>query len=544
MLARTLAVAALGLGALFAAGSAQAAPPIVVGQATFDGAPDIAVDPGGTAHIAWNDSAPAIDEVRYCRLARGAGGCADSETFVGIQPGDQDSVHGRAHVFFSAPNAVTVFHQRGLTGSGHMMANRSTDGGLTFGARNRTGVSFSNSAAPDEAVYGPGNSITAITEVTTAGVFVQNGSPLDNTPSLGEAQLLSSDSGEDASIGIDPADNKPVAVYEIQSDPAQLAWRKLAGSPTEANINTPAQWGPQNILSADHISAADGTALAGGPNGLFLFFQQRQPDRGWVSKFTGSGWTAPVLISDGRPFNQYDLHQDASGRLHAVWNAYSDERLRYTWSDDGVNWSAAVDIARGESYPDVRVAAAADHQGFAVWNRGGPDVMAVPLEALPEPPVSPDVPPLDTTAPAVSGFGISGTTLLPGQGASFVFNATEAGTAVLTIQKRVKGLKMKKGGRLRCVPRTRKLLRRLRSSVDSAVAYRRLLRKRRCKVYKGIGRIRQAVGAGTNTIVFNGRIAGRKLGPGRYRALLKLTDLTGNVSRTEVVRFRVLRRRR
>ena len=313
MLARTLAVTALALGALFAAGPAQAAPPIVVGGATFDGAPDIAVDPAGTAHIAWADSSPAIEEVRYCRLARGAGACADPETFVGSQPGDQDGVSGRPHVFFSAPNVVTVFHQRGLTGSGHMMANRSTDGGLNFGARNRTGVAFSNSAAPDEAVYGPGNTITALTEVTTAGVFVQNGSPLDDTPSLGEADLLTPGSGEDASIGIDPADNKPVAVYEIQSDPAQLAWRKLAGSPTETNINTLGQWGPQNIISADSISAADGSALAGGPNGLFLFFQQRGPDRGWVSKFTGSGWRAPVLISDGRPFNDYDLHQDAVG---------------------------------------------------------------------------------------------------------------------------------------------------------------------------------------------------------------------------------------
>ena len=266
MLARTLAVAALGLGALFAAGPAQAAPPIVVGQATFDGAPDIAVDPAGTAHIAWADTSPAVEEVRYCRLARGAGACADPETFVGSQPGDQDRVYGRPHVFFSAPNVVTVFHQRGLTGSGHMMANRSTDGGLIFGARNRTGVAFSNSAAPDEAVYGPGNSITALTEVTTAGVFVQNGSPLDDTPSPGEADLLIP-AAEDASIGIDPADNKPVVVYEIQSDPAQLAGRKLAGSPTETNINTLGQWGPQNIISADNISAADGSALAVGPTG-------------------------------------------------------------------------------------------------------------------------------------------------------------------------------------------------------------------------------------------------------------------------------------
>jgi hypothetical protein len=61
---------------------------------------------------------------------------------------------------------------------------------------------------------------------------------------------------------------------------------------------------------------------------------------------------------------------------------------------------------------------------------------------------------------------------------------------------------------------------------------------------KRIGSIRQAVTPGRNTIRFDGRIAGRGLRPGRYRALLVITDSAGNVSRTERINFRVLRRRR
>ena len=34
-----------------------------------------------------------------------------------------------------------------------------------------------------------------------------------------------------------------------------------------------------------------------------------------------------------------------------------------------------------------------------------------------------------------------------------------------------------------------------------------------------------------------------KLGPGKYRALLKITDTAGNVSSTETLRFRVLKRK-
>jgi hypothetical protein len=115
---------------------------------------------------------------------------------------------------------------------------------------------------------------------------------------------------------------------------------------------------------------------------------------------------------------------------------------------------------------------------------------------------------------------------------------------VLTIQKRVKGLKVRRGGRRRCVPQTRARLRALRRSAGSRAAFRRLLRQRRCRAYKRIGSIRQTVSPGRNTIRFSGRIAGRRLRPGRYRALLVITDSAGNVSRTERINFRVLRRRR
>jgi hypothetical protein len=520
---------------------AWGASPVVVGAAGNGGTPDIAVGTSGTAHIVWEDSAPAIEQVRYCQLPRGGSGCVNPKTFVGTQPMDDDGISGRPHVFVSSPNAVTVFQQRGLNGSGFMMANRSTDGGLTFGSRNRTGAAFPSSAAPREAVYGPGDTITSITEVTTAGVFVQNGSPLDDTAAMFHSQILSSDSGEDAAIGLHLADgSRPVAVYEIQSSPPQLAWRKLSGAVTEANINDETQWGAQEVISTD-IGAADGPALAAGPSGLFLFWQRTLPDRGYVMRFTGAGWSAPVAISDGRPFTEYDLFQDSAGRLHAVWNAYADDALRYRWSDDGVNWSPTVDIARGEeSYPYLRVSAAGDHQGFAVWKRGASTVVAVPLEALPPLPGGAGGG-SDTIDPSATGLKVGDKTLFPGQGTRFTFNSSEAGRGLLLVEKRAKGLKVKLKGKRRCVPQTKKRLRKLKKAAGSPKGFRRALRRKRCKAWKPTGLIRKQVKAGRNTIVFSGRIAGRKLGPGRYRARLKITDLAGNVSRAETVKFRVVK---
>jgi hypothetical protein len=531
---------------LMAAAPAMGATPVLVGNPAFGAPPDIAVSSNGTAHIAWLDTQPDPEEAEYCQLGRGAGGPSNCETFSGTP----NAAFGRAHVFLNGASDVFVAHARCCgTGEG-LYADRSTNGGLTFPARSKV----ADGTSPDEAVFGPGVSITTATEVTTAGTIVQNG-PALGPEQTAEADISAINAG--AAIGVDST-GRPVAVYQVQADPWRLAWRKLSdmSAVNSAAINNPANWTAEQVISSDRINAADGPALAGGPNGLFLFWQQRQPDTGWVSKFTGSGWTPAVQISDGRPFNDHDLHQDASGRLHAVWNNYNDGKLRYRWSDDGVNWSDPVDLARGGSYQHVRVAAAGDHQGFAVWSQST-DVMAVPLEPLP-----PESAPGgggsggDSTGPFVSGFGIGSSTLRPGQGTTFTFTSSEAGQAVLTVEKRVRGLRLRQRGRTRCLPQTRSRVRRLRRTLSRRADVRRLrgrararrlarlLRRRRCTAYRKIGEIRQRVTPGRNTIVFTGRIAGRRLSAGRYRARLVITDAAGNVSRTETLLFRVVAPRR
>jgi len=537
-----LVLATAAAAVLVPAASALGATPVVVGQAPLGGTPDIAVDETGRGHFAWEDNSPAPELVRYCQLPRGGAACENAEAFGG-SPGN---VTGRAHVFLPAPGQVSVFYQRccGEPTEGTYLT-QSMDGGLAFGGPLLIGDPGVGVNA-DEAVYGPGNSVSLLAEVITAGTTVQNSNftaPPENTA---QAVLGTSSSGEGA-IGLE-ADGSPVIVYQLQTSPNwTFVWRKFNdGVPlTEANLNLAINWSaPEAIITGERVNAVDGPALASGPNGLFLFWKQSLPDQGWVQKWTGSGWTTPVQITDGRPFNDIDMHQDSTGRLHAVWNAYTDQELRYTWSDDGVTWAPPVDIARGESYPQVRVAAAGDHQGFAVWNRGGPDVVAVALEALPEPPAGGGGGGADTTDPAVSGFGIGDRTLRPGAGTTFSFSSSEAGLAVLTFNKRVKGLKVRQRGRRRCVPQTRQRLRRLRRSAGSRAAYRRRLRQRSCRAWKRVGVIRRDVSAGRNAIVWNGRVAGRRLSPGLYQARLVITDVAGNVSRTERLRFRVQRRRR
>ena len=377
-----LVLATAAAAALASAAPALGATPVVVGQAPLGGTPDIAVDETGRGHFAWEDSSPAPEVVRYCQLPRGGAACENAEAFGG-SPGN---VTGRAHVFLSGASGVNVFYQRccGEPTEGTYLT-QSMDGGLNFAAPDLIGDPGIGVNA-DEAVYGPGNSVSLLAEVITAGTTVQNS---DFSGENGAQADLSDTSSGEGAIALQ-ADGRPVVVYQKQTDPNwQFVWRRYQGGVIdEVQLNNPANWSAEGTIASERVNAVDGPALASGPSGLFLFWKQSLPDQGWVQKWTGSGWTTPVQITDGRPFNDIDLHQDSTGRLHAVWNAYTDQELRYTWSDDGVTWAPPVDIARGESYPQVRVAAAGDHQGFAVWNRGGPDVVAVALEALPEPPAT------------------------------------------------------------------------------------------------------------------------------------------------------------
>ena len=305
------------------------------------------------------------------------------------------------------------------------------------------------------------------------------------------------------------------------------------------------------------------THLSSGGNGVLLSYLSRfsSSDVRVAFRRFDSGtdtFGSPVYVqgSNAIDLNGLDFphqSQDAGNRIHFVWRTLHDGgRLRYIRSDDGgATFSAPANLALRESFQDPLVEAGTAGTGFAAWRTTGSDIRIVPIDPQPEP-TSGGGPGGggaggtdggDSTDPAVSGFGAGDRTLTSGAGTTFTFSSSEAGRAVLSFHKRVKGLKVRRRGRTRCVPRTRARLRRLRRSAGSPAAYRRLVRRRSCRAWKKVGVIRREVVAGRNEIVWNGRVAGRRLSPGLYEARLRITDAAGNVSGTERLRFRVRRRR-
>jgi hypothetical protein len=542
---------AIAICALLAvAPAAEAATPFTAGVGFGH---DLAVGGDGTGHVVWLQDESPGDQVHYCRAPAGGSAC-DSESTVLAFPGPTTTANstGDAQVFTPAANKVVIVASCWACATGGITDRTfrwiSTNNGVDFGAPVQVGNSLHiNGQAgyinSGDMTLGTESSSVQTTDAAapapdTATAMLSSGGLFVYTPSFVYSEAL---------------DRAVWAVSDL--DTVKFAYRADA-TPTAAELNNVANWQIDKLLSGAEGDNAE-THLSSGSNGIFLTYKWfvANDSRIGLRKFDPATNTfgAPTYVEGADPIDNnsldYPYHsQDGSGRLHVVWRTLHDDgRLRYTRSDDGgATFTPAANLAIKETFIDPIVEAAPSGAGFAVWKGiGTSTIRVVPIDPQPEPSAGgPGGGGPDTTRPTAGGFSAGDSTLTPGQGTAFTFTSSEAGVAVLTVQKQVKGLKVKVRGKRRCVPQTRKRLRALRRSAGSATAFRRLLRQRRCKAYKKIGSIRQAVTPGQNTINFSGRIAGRKLRPGRYRALLVITDSAGNVSRVERIRFRVLRRRR
>ena len=543
------------VGALAAlAPAAQAATPFTAGNGFGH---DLATGSDGTGHVVWLQDEDPGDRLHYCRVPAGGSAC-DAESTILQFGGPTLTVNavGDAQVFTPVANRVVILATCWSCGGGGTTDRTfrwiSADNGANFGAPVEVGrnlvlngqASYVNSLDLTLGVEGVGFQATdpAVPNPDTATVNLASGGLFVYSPAVVYDETLDR------------------AVYATNDlDTVKYAYRADA-TPTAAELNIVANWQTERLLSSPE-GDNDETALSSGPSGIFLTYKWfvANNNRLGLRKFDPATNTfgGPVYVEGADPIDNnsldYPSHsQDGSGRLHVVWRTLHDDgRLRYTRSDDGgASFSAAANLAIKETFIDPIVEAAPSGAGFAAWKGigSGSAIRVVPIDPQAEPAApgggGPSGGGPDTTAPTVGGLTVGDATLFPGQGTSFSFNSSEAGRAVLTVQKQVPGLKMRIRGRLRCVPQTRKRLRTLRRLAGSDAAFRRLLRRRRCTAYKRIGSISQTVSPGRNTIYFNGRIAGRRLRPGRYRAVLRVTDSAGNVSRVERIRFRVLRRRR
>jgi hypothetical protein len=311
--------------------------------------PGVAVDAAGTAYIAWFGPESNTTSLNFCRLPRGAAAC-DVRTTI-TAPGTTLS---RPFVTVDGATVRVVSYRYGLTGArfDEIWEFTSVDGGATFDAGHPVGI-----APFDEAVRGPGDTLTVATSAESTGLAVQN-VPLDGTTAGTSQAILSADHPYNGTVG--PAGPATmVAVFADASSNAQV--RTTTGALDDAATWTP----PVDLGYADY------PRLAGGPSGLYLL-SGTVANALTVRKFDGATFDAGVTIAEAGDDAQAHLTEDPGGRLHAVYghNTVAGLELDYATSDDGRTWQSGPLLTQTNALQGIgqlRAAAAADHVGVAAW---------------------------------------------------------------------------------------------------------------------------------------------------------------------------------
>jgi hypothetical protein len=367
---------------LLAPGAAGAATPLTIGRGHK---PGVAVDGAGTAYVAWFGPESTTTSLNFCRLPRGAGACDINTTIAA--PGTTLS---RPFVTVDGSMVRVVSYRYGLTGArfDEIWEFTSADRGATFDAGHPVGI-----APFDEAVRGPGDTLTVATNAESTGLAVQN-VPLDGT-TAGESQaILSADHPYNGTVGfaeipgISVDVSTPIAVFADAASQAQF--RLFNGS--AAGLNDAAGWSPPVA-----IGYADYPRLAGGPSGLFLLSGTPQ-NALTVRRFNGTTFASGVKIADVADDAQAHLTEDPAGRLHAVFahNTAAGLELDYASSDNGARWQSGPLLTQTNVTQGVgalRAAMAADHLGVAAWESASDASSQIRVVAIgPEGGESPPVP--------------------------------------------------------------------------------------------------------------------------------------------------------
>ena len=321
--------------------------------------PGLAVDAAGTAYIAWSGPEnPA--SLQFCRLPRGATAC-DSRHAI-VTPGTTES---RAFVTVSGGRVVVVQYRHGadVPDTQAVYEFISVNRGASFDAGRKVGtIPFF------EAVAGPGNTLSGVTDAGGGGMLFQN-VPLDGSPATPlSAQLAGVDHPYRGTVGLIDA-STPLAVFTAGNDAAQF--RRYDGS---GELNAAANWTP-----AADLGIASYPKLAGGPGGLYLLATAAD-NSVFARKWNGTTFGALVPVAGGADAPTLHAFQDASGRLHAVFG-HGDAaglHLVYASSDNGTAWSTSSVATQSPpvGIADTRVATAADHVGVAVYRAATPPATA------------------------------------------------------------------------------------------------------------------------------------------------------------------------
>ena len=408
------------IACLAGASPAPAATPFTAGQG---GPPKLAVGADGRGHVAWGIPARAGQPARvgYCRIPAGASACDVTLTLDYPASGDVPQADP-VDVAIAVPSATKIVITGscvscgGETGTDRIHAFVSTDGGTSFAAPAFLGVTPTTAGLQDGGLWldGPGLFVTPGegTRILIAGSGAATTPTID---AVGAGHVY------DTSIAAVPGSTKLVHAAD---DLGQIQFAVFTGLLTAAELGDPAKWLTGRTLTAPESDSVE-AVVTSGASGLWLAYHRNFPGqtRVLLRRFDpatdgfGAATAIPIDPVADISVDGPDVSADAGGRLHAVWRSPADSgHLRYTRSGtDGTGFAAAGDIAAGENYLDLEVAAGGDGAGWAAWHTGGDTPIRVVLLDTAQPVFQTPQTTTSTSVPgATIGFSVPKACVQPG----------------------------------------------------------------------------------------------------------------------------------
>lgn len=348
--------------------------------------PRVAINDAGTAFFTWTVADGANNVFHYCRIPGGGVSCNASFTYA---PGDQDV--GGGYPLLPGDGRVLLVDARCCTHYADKKVWTSSNGGTSFtgpvqpGYMNGAGDNIEGGAiyAPPGAVGRTDESILTVSDVQTVGVTFQATGTTAGTETA-TADLGGGSGGSyQGSLALQGNDTL-VAIYSTL-DPANLYWRKWKGT---GDVNDVANWTAPALLDSTNINST--ANLVSGPSGLYVSYATGDTNNGryLLRKFTGSGWGAPIQLSEtGNPSNAR-LYESSNGVLRFAWQSSGVLHYRYARSAANIDFTRPQTVVTNGNYFRLKIAVNASGAGWATWDADG--VQAVPLApgepALPPPP--------------------------------------------------------------------------------------------------------------------------------------------------------------
>lgn len=463
----------------------------------------VVVDSAGTGYFAWNrDGGSGPNVAMFCKVPRG-GTCANP-VVLPTPPAGFGGVTGvdAPYPVLSSGSTVYVVGPRFIAQD--VVLWTSTDGGATFAVTATLQTpGQSEGSSPTDVLAAPGGGFDISShnpglDFTTVPASGAGPAPVtDLTPSGGLTNIT------DSTLGLAGGGvfGNPVEAFSMLNGagPQTIDFTSTTGDPSNA-----ANW-----TASSQVSQGITPSLAGGPSGLFLASEDTDAAGHYtqvhVRRYTpGSGFGAPIatLQTDTSYDNGGLIFQTSGGRVLVAWQGQplpdGGVPIRLYDSSHGTSYATAVDVAEGSPHDAIiliRAAAADDGQGFVSFHEIGSGLLRVAdLTAI-----TPSVTAVAIT-PATFPAAPSGPSAIPARrfGTHVSYKLSAPGKVRFTVEQTRSGRRGKGG---RCV---------------APKAAKRHARK--CVLLVTLpGSFTLTGKADANRFRFTGRLAGRKLKPGRYR---------------------------